>query len=135
MRKRNTVSKEVRERICKLPRGHGDVTWFGTKAYVHGTLRLFRSPSCTTPPRRCRQVKASAHKTSSLVHRHHLSRSPGRNPLRSFSTKEGVSSSPAQSVVATPLQDGGSHDGSQVACRSKTSLKRALARTNPYYKH
>src|SRR6185312_13643857 len=31
---------------------------------------------------RCRQAKASAHKTLSLVHRHRLSRSPGRNPLR-----------------------------------------------------
>src|SRR6185503_12136592 len=35
---------------CKLPSRHGHVTWFGINAYVHGTPRLFRSPSCTTPP-------------------------------------------------------------------------------------
>ena len=117
---------------CKLPSRHGHVTWFGTNAYVHGTPRLFRSPSCTTPPRRCRQVKASAHKTPSLVHRHRLSRSPGRNPLRCFSTKEGVSSSPAQSVVATPHQAGGSHYGSQgLLATARLSLKLVLSRTKP----
>src|SRR6185312_10079259 len=76
---------------------------------------------------RCRQAKASVHKTPSLVHRHHLSRSPGRNPLRSFSTKEGASSSPAQSVVATPHQDGGSHDRSQGLLAAARLLLRELS--------
>ena len=117
---------------CKLPSRHGHVMWFGTNAYVHGTPRLFRSPSCTMPPRRCRQAKASAHKTLSLVHRHRLSRSPGRNPLRSFSTKEGVSPFPTQSVVATPHQVGGSHDGSQgLLAAARLSLKLVLSRTKP----
>src|SRR6185503_4579467 len=35
---------------CKLPSRHGHITWFGSNAYVHGTPRLFRSPSCTRPP-------------------------------------------------------------------------------------
>ena len=112
---------------CKLAGRHGHVTWFGTNAYAHGTPRLFQSPSCTTPPRRCRQAKASAHKTPSLVHRHRLSRSPGRNPLRSFSTKEGVSSSLAQSVVATPHQVGGSHDRSQGLLATARLLSRELS--------
>ena len=119
---------------CKLPSRHGHVTWFGTNAYVQGTPRLFRSPSCTTPPRRCRQAKASAHKTPSLVHCHRLSRSPGRNPLQSFSTKEGVSSSPVQSVGTAPHQIGGSSTGC-FACLGKTSLKLALSRTKPIQVH
>ena len=102
MRKRNTVSKEVRERICKLPSRHGHVTWFGTNAYVHGTPRLFRSPSCTTPPRQCRQAKASAHKTPSLVHRHRLSQSITNGTICTIgaSHQEG---SPSPHKVSLPL--------------------------------
>ena len=69
------VSKGVRGRICKLLSRHGHVTWFGSNAYVHGTPRLFRSPSCTRPPRRTgkqRQVptrhRVSCTATVSLGH-------------------------------------------------------------------
>src|SRR6185436_17396503 len=114
---------------------HGHVTWFGTNAYVHGTPRLFRSPSCTMPP-----MAMPASKGKCPQDTESRAPPPSLSVTRPKSTTEllhqgGASSSPAQSVVATPHQDGGSHDRSQVACRSKTSLKGALARTNPYYKH
>ena len=45
---------------CKLPSRHGHVTWFDTNAYVHGTPRLFRSPSCTRPLRHTGKQRLSA---------------------------------------------------------------------------
>ena len=124
------VSKETRERICKLPSRHGDVTWFGTNAYVHGTPRLFRSPSCTTPPMamlaskdKCPQDTESRAPPPSLS-------VTGRNPLRSFSTKEGVSSSPAQSVVASP-HHGPLHRHHKMLAAARLSLKLVLSRTKP----
>ena len=75
---------------CKLPSRHGHVTWFGLNAYVHGTPRLFRSPSCTRPPRRTgkqRQVptkhRVSCTTTVSLGHPaviHYGASPPRRGP-------------------------------------------------------
>ena len=116
---------------CKLPSRHDHVMWFGTNAYVHGTPMLFRSPSCTTPPRRRRQAKESTHKTPSLVHRHRLSWSPGPNPLRSFSTKEGSPLPPHK--VSLPLHtksEGHTMDHKMLAA-ARLSLKRVLSRTKP----
>ena len=119
---------------CKLPSRHGHVTWFCSNAYVHGTLRLFRSPSCTRPPRRTgkqRQVptrhRVSCTATVSLGHSAeiHYGASPPRrgSPLPPYK-------------VSAPLHT--KSEGRRrecFACLGKTSLKLALSRTKPIQVH
>ena len=119
---------------CKLPSRHGHVTWFGTNAYVHGTPRLFRSPSCTRPPRRTgkqRQVptrhRVSCTVTVSLGHpaKIHYGASPPRrgSPLPPYK-------------VSAPLHT--KSEGRRrecFACLGKTSLMLALSRIKPIQVH
>ena len=109
---------------CKLPSRHGHVTWFGTNAYVHGTPRLFRSPSCTTPPRRCRQVptrhRVSCTATVSLGH-------PAEIHYGASPPRRGSPLPPHKVSVATPHQVGGSHDGSQGLLAAARLLSRELS--------
>ena len=119
---------------CKLPSRHGHVTWFGTNAYVHGTPRLFRSPSCTRPPRRTGKQRQSAHKTPSLVHRHRLSRSPAEIHYGASPPRRGPPLPPYK--VSAPLHT--KSEGRRrecFACLGKTSLKLALSRTKTIQVH
>ena len=132
MRKRNTVSKEVSARGCKLPSRHGHITWFGKTPTSTGhrgssdhRLALRHQGDAGKQRRVPPRHRVSSTATVSLGH-------PAEIHYGTSPPRRGVSSSPAQSVVATPHQVRWSHDGSQVfACRSKTSLKFVLSRTKP----
>ena len=117
---------------CKLPSRHGHVTWFSSNAYVHGTPRLFRSPSCTRPPRgtgKQRQVptrhRVLCTTTVSLGHpaEIHYGASPPRgSPLPPYK-------------VSAPLHT--KSEGRRweyFACLGKTSLKLALSQELSLYK-
>src|SRR6185503_5799254 len=80
--------------------------------------------------------RLSGAKSPRQGHRHRLSRSVTNVTVFTIgaSHQEG---SPSPHKVSLPLhtKSEGHTTNTQDACRSKTSLKGALARTNPYYKH
>ena len=119
---------------CKLLSRHGHVTWFGSNAYVHGTPRLFRSTSCTRPPRRTgkqRQVptrhRVSCTATVSLGH-------PAENHYGASPPRRGSPLPPHK--VSLPLHTKSEGPRRECfACLGNTSLKLALSRTKPIQVH
>ena len=138
MRKR----KEVRERICKLPWRHQDtrfnVVRLGHQVppYVHGHLSnktsvmpsLFAwSPSCVRH-QGFRQAKAKWRQvTKTRPPPPSLSKHHQRHRLHYWSFSPRGVSFPAQSVVASPHQVGGSHDEYKCLLAAARLLSRELS--------
>ena len=125
MRKRNTVSKEVRERICKLPWRHQDTRFNMVRLehqvppYVHG--HLSNKNKCDAESLRLItscvrhqgfwQAKAKWYQvTKTRSPPPSLSKHHQRHRLHFWSFSLRGVSFPAQSIVAAPHQVGGSHD-------------------------
>ena len=147
MRKRNAVSKAVRERICKLPWRHQD-TRFNVVRLGHQSPSLRPRPLVQHEQVWCRvssldhrlalatkapgKQRLSATKSPRRGHRHHLSRSVTTAPssLSELLTKRGLLPRTECRCLSTPSRRV-TRRVQVFACRSKTSLKGALARTNP----
>ena len=116
---------------CKLPSRHGHVTWFGSNAYVHGTPRLFRSPSCTRPPRRTgkqRQVpirdRVSCTTTVSLGH-------PAEIHYGASPPRRGSPLPPHKVSLPLHTKSEGHTTDHKMLASARLSLKLVLSRTKP----